>query len=125
MSRRIDSVSKFIPASPAAIYAAFTEPSSMEQWVPPKNMTATILHFDFREGCSYRMRLTYKDNKDGHGKSSDNEDEVEVRFTKLMEGKRMEHAIAFESDDPAFSGVMRMIWTLDAVKNGTLVTIRA
>lgn len=32
----------------------------MEQWVPPNNMTATMLHFDFREGGSYRMRLTYK-----------------------------------------------------------------
>jgi uncharacterized protein YndB with AHSA1/START domain len=125
MSRRIDSVSRFIPASPAVIYAAFAEREAMEQWIPPKNMTATILHFDFREGGSYRMRLTYKDNKDGQGKSSDNEDEVEVRFTKLIDGKRIEQAIAFESDDPEFSGVMRMIWTLDAVQNGTLVTIRA
>jgi uncharacterized protein YndB with AHSA1/START domain len=125
MSKRIDSVSRFIPASLTAIYAAFTEPNAMEQWIPPKNMTAAILHFDFREGGSYRMRLTYKDSTDGRGKSSDNTDEVEVRFTKLIDGKRIEQAITFESDDPEFSGVMRMIWILDAVEIGTLVTIRA
>ena len=125
MSKRIDSVSRFIPLSPAAIYAAFAEREAMEQWIPPKNMTAKILHFDFREGGSYRMRLTYKENQEGKGKSSDNADETEVRIAKLIEGKRIEQAVIFESDDPQFSGVMRMIWTLYAVENGTLVTIRA
>lgn len=97
----------------------------MEQWVPPKNMTATMLHFDFREGGSYRMRLTYKNAEDGRGKTSDDADEVEVRFIRLIDLERIEQAVAFESDDPAFSGVMRMTWTLDPVENGTLVTIRA
>jgi uncharacterized protein YndB with AHSA1/START domain len=125
MSKRIDSVSRFIPATPADIYAALAEREAMEEWIPPKNMTSTILHFDFREGGSYRMRLTYKDSKDGRGKSSDNADETEVRITKLIEGRRIEQAVKFESDDPEFSGVMRMTWTLDAAENGTLVTIRA
>jgi len=125
MSKRIDSASRFIQAPPSAVYAAFAQARAMEQWLPPKNMTATMLHFDFREGGSYRMRLTYKDNKDGLGKSSDNVDETEVRFTKLIDGKRIEQAVTFVSDDPEFSGVMRMIWTFDAVNNGTLVTIRA
>ena len=125
MSKRIDSVSRFIPASPEDIYASFAEREAMERWIPPKNMTATILHFDFREGGSYRMRLTYKDSKDGRGKSSDNADETEVRIAKLIEGERIEQAVVFESDDPEFSGVMKMTWTLDTVNNGTLVTIRA
>ncbi len=125
MSKRIDSASKFIPASPSVIYAAFADPRAMERWVPPKNMTATILHFDFREGGSYRMRLTYKDAEDRRGKTSDNTDEVEVRFTKLINAKLIEQAVIFESNDPEFSGVMRMTWTLDPLKNGTLVTIRA
>lgn len=69
------------------------------------------------------MRLTYRDA--GYGKTSDNADEVEVRFIKLSEPERIEQAVTFESDDPAFAGVMRMIWTFDAAPNGTLVTIRA
>jgi uncharacterized protein YndB with AHSA1/START domain len=97
----------------------------MERWMPPENMTATMLHFDFREGGSYRMRLTYKKAEDGRGKSSDDADEVEARLIKVIDAKRIEQAVTFESDDPGFSGVMRMTWTLDPVKNGTLVTIRA
>ncbi|RIK42167.1 MAG: ATPase [Chloroflexi bacterium] len=124
MSKRVDSASRFIPASSSAVYAAFAEPRAMEQWVPPKGMTATMLHFDFREGGLYRMRLTYKEPEHGRGKTSNDADEVEVRFVRLIHAKRIEQAVTFESNDPAFSGVMRMTWTLDGVKNGTLVTIR-
>lgn len=96
----------------------------MERWVPPKGMTAAMLHFDFREGGSYRMRLTYKDPAQGRGKTSGDADEVEVRFLRLIEAKRIEQAVTFESDDPAFSGVMWMTWMFDWVENGTTVTIR-
>lgn len=123
MSKRVDSASRFIPVSPTAVYAAFSNPQAMEQWVPPQNMTAVMLHFDFREGGSYRMRLTYKEA--GYGKTSDNADEVEVRFVKLVAPERVEQAVTFESDDPAYAGVMRMTWTFEAAANGTLVTIRA
>ena len=71
------------------------------------------------------MRLTYKNVGDGPGKTSDNADEFEVRFVKLVDARRIEQAVTFESDDPGFSGVMRMTWTLEPVENGTLVTIRA
>lgn len=97
----------------------------MEKWVPPDNMTATMLRFDFREGGSYRMRLTYADAGDKLGKTSDDSDEVDVRFAKLDEAKRIEQEVLFQSDDPGFSGVMRMTWTFDPVGSGTLVAIRA
>jgi uncharacterized protein YndB with AHSA1/START domain len=97
----------------------------MEQWVAPNGMVASMLHFDFREGGSYRMRLTYKTLEDAQGKTSENTDEVEVRFLKLVDGRRIEQAITFESDDPEFAGVMRMTWLLESAENGTLVTIRA
>lgn len=97
----------------------------MERWVPPKNMTATVLHFDFREGGSYRMRLSYKEPEHGRGKTSDDADEVQVRFVRLIDAKRIEQEVTFESNDAAFSGVIRMTWTFDRVENGTLVTIRA
>lgn len=125
MSKRVDSASNFIPASPAVVYAAFAEPGSLERWIPPDNMIATMLHFDFREGGSYRMRLSYRNPEDGRGKTSDDADEVEVRLIKLIDGQRIEQAVTFESDDPEFSGVMRMTWTIEPKKDGTLVTIRA
>jgi uncharacterized protein YndB with AHSA1/START domain len=125
MSKRIDAVSRLIPAPPSVVYAAFAEASAMERWLPPKNMTATMLQFDFREGGGYRLRLTYRDLADGHGKTAEDADEVAVRFVKLVNQQRIEQAVTFESDDAAFAGVMRMTWTLEPVNEGTLVTVRA
>ena len=71
------------------------------------------------------MRLTYDGRQRERGKTSDNSDEVEVRLTRIERGRRIEQAITFESDDPAFSGVMRMTWLFEPRTEGTLVTIRA
>ena len=83
------------------------------------------LHLDFREGGSYRMRLTYAQPEHGRGKTSEDSDEVEVRLTSLEEARRIEQEITFESADPSFSGVMRMVWTFQPRDGATLVTIRA
>jgi uncharacterized protein YndB with AHSA1/START domain len=125
MTPRIDSATRLISAPPKAVYRAFAEPGAMERWLPPDNMTGTMLHFDFREGGSYRMRLTYAEPQQGRGKTSEDFDEVEVRLTKLEDGRKIEQEINFESEDPSFSGVMRMIWTFQPQNEGTLVTIRA
>lgn len=125
MIQRIDSASRLIPASSVAIYRAFAEPGAMEQWIPPNNMTGKMMHFDFRAGGSYRMRLTYAEPQQGRGKTSDESDEVEVRILRLEEGQRIEQEVTFESEDAAFSGIMRMIWTFQPMENATLVTVRA
>lgn len=112
-------------ASPEAIYQAFAEPGAMERWLPPSNMTGEMLHFDFREGGTYRMRLNYKDQQTGQGKTSETSDEMEVRFTRLEPGRRIEQEVVFESDDPAFAGTMRMVWSFEPQGSETLVTVRA
>lgn len=71
------------------------------------------------------MRLSYKDPEPRSGKSSDDSDDVEVRFVELLDARRIVQAVRFESSDAAFAGVMRMTWTLEPVMNGTLVTVRA
>lgn len=125
MTSRIDSASRLIQATPQAIYRAFAEPGAMERWLPPDGMTGAMLHFDFREGGSYRMRLRYAQSGQGRGKTSEDADEVAVRLTRLEEGRRIEQQVMFESEDPSFAGVMRMIWTFQPRDDGTLVTIRA
>jgi uncharacterized protein YndB with AHSA1/START domain len=125
MVPRVDLTSRLIQASPATVYRAFAEPGAMEQWLPPSNMVGKMLHFDFRDGGSYRMRLTYKEPRQGRGKTSDDADEVEVRLTKLENEQRIEQEVAFESEDPAFSGIMRLIWMFQSEGTGTLVTVRA
>lgn len=125
MSPRIDAASRLISALPETVYRAFAEPGAMERWLPPDEMTGEMLHFDFREGGSYRMRLTYARPEHGRGKTSEDSDEVEVRLTHIEEARRIEQEITFESADPSFSGVMRMAWTFQPRDGGTLVTIRA
>lgn len=97
----------------------------MERWLPPSNMIGSMLRFDFRESGSYRMRLTYKDPQPGLGKTTEDADEVEVRLTRLKEGEMIEQEIVFDSDDPAFSGIMRMVWVFEPEGEATLVTVRA
>ncbi|MEX0685839.1 MAG: SRPBCC domain-containing protein [Balneolales bacterium] len=125
MTARIDSASRMITASAKDVYRAFAEPGAMERWIPPSDMTGEMLHFDFREGGSYRMRLIYSEPQQERGKTSEDSDEAEVRLTKLEEGQRIEQEITFESENPAFSGIMRMIWTFQSEENRTLVTVRA
>ena len=124
MSKRADAASKLIRAPASAIYEAFATADAMKTWLPPQGMTGAMLAFTFREGGTYRMRLTYNEPQHTPGKTSADADEVEVRFVKLVPYERIEQAVTFESDDPAFSGEMRIAWILNPVQSGTLVTVR-
>lgn len=125
MTPRVDTASRSIAAAPDAVYRAFAEPGALERWIPPNGMTGTMLAFDFRDGGSYRMRLTYPEWDRGHGKTSEDADEMTVRLTRLVPGRRVEQAVVFESDDPAYAGTMRMTWTLEPHGDRTLVAVRA
>lgn len=124
MTGRTDRASRTIHASPSVLYRAFASPEAMESWLPPSGMTGHIEEFDFRDGGSYRMRLTYSDENRGSGKSSADTDEVEVRFVELVEDRRIEQAVTFDSADPRFSGVMRVIWTFTPTPSGSEVSVR-
>jgi uncharacterized protein YndB with AHSA1/START domain len=124
MSKRVDTASQLIRASAATVYEAFATAQAMESWLPPEGMSATMLSFAFREGGGYRLRLTYNQPQHSPGKTSENADEVEVRFVKLAPESRIEQAVTFASDDPAFGGEMRMSWVLESRAEGTLATVR-
>lgn len=96
----------------------------METWLPPTGMTGRLETFDFRDGGGYRMRLTYTGAHHGPGKSSADSDHVEVRFIRLVQDRRIEQAVTFDSEDPRFSGVMKMTWTFAPTPSGTEVTVR-
>jgi len=124
MATRVDTASRLIRASPSAIYRAFATADAMEKWLPPPNMSARVLTLSFREGGAYRMRLTYNASQHAPGKTSEDSDEVQVRFVKLVPNERIEQAVTFDSQDPAFSGEMRITWVLEPARDGTLVTVR-
>jgi uncharacterized protein YndB with AHSA1/START domain len=122
---RTDSASRIIKASPQTIYRAFLDPKAWVSWLPPEGMSGHIDRFDPREGGTYRMVLTYEGSDHTSGKTSANSDVVEGRFTELLPDERVVQVVEFESDDPAFSGKMKMIWSLAAVSGGTEVTMTA
>lgn len=124
MLERIDSASTLIAASPVAVYQAFASAEALELWLPPEGMTGTMLAFRFCEGGQYRMRLTYNQTQHAPGKTAEDADEVTVQFVKIVPHERIEQAVRFVSDDPAFAGDMRMTWTFEAVESATRVTVR-
>jgi uncharacterized protein YndB with AHSA1/START domain len=121
---RTDQATRIIGASPSAIYQAFEDPRAMEAWLPPEGMTGRMLAFDFRDGGYYRMRLTYDDATHAPGKSSEDSDDVDVRFIELIEDRCIQQEVTFDSQDPAFAGVMKMTWTFLPTPSGTRVTVR-
>jgi uncharacterized protein YndB with AHSA1/START domain len=70
------------------------------------------------------VRLTYSEPQDAAGKTTEDSDDVEVRFVRLVPRERIEQAVTFDREDPAFSGGMRMVWILEPVHDGTPVTVR-
>lgn len=124
MSPRVDTASKSMRAPALKIYRAFATPEAMETWLPPEGMTGRMLAFAFHEGGAYRMRLTYNEPGNMSGKTTGNADEVEVRFVELVPGQRIEQAVRFRGDDPAFSAEMRITWLLEPEDDGTRVTVR-
>lgn len=125
MVGRTDSADRLMRAAPDTVWRAMTEPAQLARWLPPEGMTGSFTHFDLRPGGSYRMTLVYDDPVANAGKSGDGHDIVEGRFAAIMPGERLEQLVEFESEDPAFDGVMRMIWEVAAEGAGTRVTIRA
>lgn len=120
---RTDLASRVIRATRQAIYRAFADPAALVAWMPPKGMRARLERFDLRAGGGYRMVLTY-DDATARGKATDDSDIVEVRFTEIRPNERIVQQVEFESDDPAFAGVMTMTWRFHTVSEGTEVTIR-
>ncbi len=121
--KRTDTASRIIGASADAIYRAF-EKDSIMHWLPPSGMKGTALEYDFREGGSYRIELTYEDETTA-GKTTKGSDISKGRFVALEAGRRIEQTVEFESQDAAFAGEMLMTWTFEPVLEGTLVTIVA
>lgn len=120
---RIDTASLIIAAPPEAIYRAFVERDALLAWLPPDGMTGEILEFDPRPGGPFRMALHY--DAPGHGKTTDDTDVVDSEFAELVPGRRVVQLVRFKSNDPAFRGIMRMVWDLEPADGGTRVIFLA
>lgn len=122
---RTDTASRLIYASSERIYEAFTDGSTLMQWLPPHGMTGRALEYRFEEGGQYRIELRYGDEMQGSGKTTDRTDVTKGRFVELVAGRRIRQTVEFESDDKAFSREMTMIWAFDPAPQGTSVSVTA
>ncbi|MTD93065.1 ATPase [Hyphomicrobium sp. xq] len=121
---RIDTGSRIIRATPQALYDAFLDPQAVAQWRPPAGMRAEIYNFDARVGGGYRMAFVYaSDDPAVRGKSTGKADVFTGTFVELVPDARIAEQATFESDDPAFAGVMTVTTTFRPVAEGTEVTM--
>lgn len=120
---RIDTASLIIDAPPAAIYRAFIDPNALLAWLPPDGMTGEMLEFEPHPGGAFRMALHY--SVPGHGKTTEDTDLVEAEFAELVPNQRVVQLVRFRSDDPAFAGIMRMVWDLEPADGRTRVIFLA
>lgn len=123
--RRTDTASAHVPAPPQAVYSALTEADALSTWLPPKGMTGQVHELDPRPGGRFRMTLRYSEAEGAPGKSTENTDVVDAQFADLVPDERVVWSVRFDSDDPAYAGVMQMSWLLNGVEGGTQVTILA
>lgn len=116
--------SRVIKAPREALYRAFTDPEALADWLSPGEMTGKVHEFDGRVGGGYRMSLFYpRSERVYRGKTSEREDRFTARFVELTPPTRIVQTISFDSVDPAFSGEMTMVVTLEEREGGTEVTI--
>jgi len=116
-------VTRVIAAPVEAVWRAVVTPSLLVRWQAPGEMTAEIEPFA-ADGSGYRMTLRYPETEDAAiGKSGAREDRYTARYVVLDPPHRVVQAIAFETDDPAFTGEMMMTIALADVGGWTEVAI--
>lgn len=114
-------VIKHIAAPPGRVYAALTDPESVQRWMVPDGMSSQVHDFDAREGGNFRISLTY-DNPDESGKTHGATDTFGGRFAKLVPSREVVQVIEFETDDPEVAGEMTITYLLSDADGGTDLT---
>jgi uncharacterized protein YndB with AHSA1/START domain len=114
-------VIKHIAAPPDRVYAALTDPDSVQRWMVPAGMSSQVHDFDAREGGTFRIALTY-DDPDESGKTHGATDTFSGRFVKLVPAREVIQVIEFETDDPDVAGEMTITYSLSDADGGTNLT---
>lgn len=123
---RTDTASIIVAAEADAVYTAFATAEALIAWLPPGNMTARVIEYDFREGGCYRIELSYpEDIPEGVAKTTGRTDVSSGRFLELEPSKRIVQSVEFETADASFAGVMTMAWSFEAAGPGTRVRVTA
>ena len=110
-------MTRLIRAPRAAVYRALVDPAAVQAWMVPDGMTSEVHAFDARVGGAFRISLTYEG--EGSGKTSAGTDTYSGHFFSLVPGQEVVETMAFETDDPAMQGEMRVTFRLANARGGT------
>lgn len=121
-ARRTDRASRAISAAPEVLYAAQLDPAALVAWLPPAGAVLEVGSLDPRPGGRFRFTLTFAA---GPGKSTENSDVVTGRYVALDPPNLVVQDVDFQSEDPAYSGTMRISWHFRPADGGTEVEIVA
>jgi uncharacterized protein YndB with AHSA1/START domain len=75
IEKRSDSRSLFVPATPAQVFSAMSDPARIARWWGPDGFRNTIHRFDFTPGGTWLLTMHGPDGKDYPNES---------RFTRLV-----------------------------------------
>src|SRR5688572_6271753 len=122
---RTDRAETFVPAAPAAVWAAMTDPSRVAVWLPPAGMTCRVEAWEARRGGRMHVVLTYRDASGAPGKSTEGSDVAVGRFIDADPPERLVWATRFADAGAEHAGEMTRVWTLAAMDGGTRVAVEA
>ena len=114
-------VEQLVRARPSAVYAALLDPTAVQAWMVPDDMSSEVHEFDARVGGRFRISLTYDDGVSA-GKSGGSTDSFTGRFSELVPDEAVVQLVEFETDDPATAGEMRISFLLRETEEGTVLT---
>ncbi len=110
-ARLMVEIDRVLPAPPATVYRALTDPELYQRWMGPDGSVTTIEEMDLRIGgrLAFRVRLPEHDMEFGiHG-----------FYEEIEPERRLVHSWLVEGDDDVSTVVM----TLESVGDGTRLSI--
>lgn len=122
---RTDRAEILVPAPPAAVWAAMTDPGRVPAWLPPAGMTCRVEAWEPWPGGRLHVVLTYDDPTDAPGKSTSDSDVAIGRFVAADPPAQLVWATRFADAGDEDTGEMTMVWTLTAAGGGTRVAVEA
>lgn len=114
--------SRWVRASPAAVYRALLDPAAVARWRTPDGMTGEVHELDARVGGRIRVSLHY-DDPGTAGKSAGSTDTYAGTFVELVPDRRVVEVVAFESPDAGYAGEMTITTELRPADGGCEVTM--
>lgn len=117
---KFTTVRRVICAPRSLVYRTMLDPSALERWKVPDDMTLEVHEFEAREGGRLRISLTY-DDPSRHGKTRAHTDTYRGRFARLIPDELIVETDEFETSDPGMQGTMTITVRLTDTAEGTEV----